>query len=118
MIFLSKRSLFPNRVTKLANQIVSLILLVLLYKLLSCRVYILSCIQTHVVSCGAPNTHDSVNISSYNSTLEGSVITFWCTDALLGTNTLSSVCHRNGNWIPNPVSQCTTLGMLHWSTIT
>jgi hypothetical protein len=30
--------------------------------------------------CGMPQTHNSMNYSSYNSTLEGSTVSFWCTD--------------------------------------
>ena len=58
---------------------------------------------------------DSINLvsSSYNnySTLEGSVVIFWCTGHSRlgnGTNKFSSVCHQDGNWTPNPVNQCTT----------
>ena len=65
--------------------------------------------HTHTVSCGAPETDGNVHYSSYNSTLEGSNVTFWCTDRLLSTEAFTSVCHRNTSWIPDPVSQCSTL---------
>ena len=37
------------------------------------------------------------------------IVTFWCTDRQLSTEVFTSVCHRNANWIPDPVSQCSTL---------
>lgn len=64
-----------------------------------------------IVSCGELESHDNVHYSSDgNSTLEGSTVMFWCTDhdALFGSNTSLSVCHKNGSWIPDPVSQCTS----------
>ena len=61
------------------------------------------------VSCGAPETDGNVRYSSYNSTLEGSNVTFQCIDVQLRTRAFTSVCHRNASWIPDPVSHCTTL---------
>ena len=61
------------------------------------------------VSCDAPETGGTVHYSSYNSTLEGSNVIFWCTDGQLHTEAFTSVCHRNASWIPDPVGHCTTL---------
>ena len=66
-------------------------------------------LHTRTVSCGAPETDVNVHYSSYNSTLEGSNVTFWCTVGQLSTEVFTSVCHRNTSWIPDPVSQCSTL---------
>jgi hypothetical protein len=61
----------------------------------------------HTVSCGAPEADETVHYSIYNSTLEGSNITYWCTDIQL--NTFTSVCYKNANWVPDPISQCASL---------
>ena len=59
-------------------------------------------------SCGPPpESEKTVHYLNYNSTLEGSTVTFWCTDIQL--NTFVSVCHKNASWVPDPVSQCATL---------
>ena len=59
-------------------------------------------------SCGPPpESEKTVHYLNYNSTLEGSTVSFWCTDIQL--NTFISVCHKNASWIPDPVSQCATL---------
>ena len=70
--------------------------------------YTLQLLYLLAVSCGPPpETDKTVHYLNYNSTLEGSTITFWCTDIQL--NTFISVCHKNASWIPDPVSQCATL---------
>ena len=59
----------------------------------------------HAVSCGTLEGNKTVHYSSYN-TLEGSTVTFWCTDLQLSH---TSVCHKNASWVPDPISQCADL---------
>ena len=61
------------------------------------------------VSCGIPETDANVYYLSYISTLEGSTVTFQCTDMLLGAEAFTSVCYRNASWFPDPISKCISL---------
>ena len=60
------------------------------------------------VSCGIPETDANVYYLSCNSTLEGSTVTFRCTD-MLHDEIFTSVCYRNASWFPDPISKCTSL---------
>ena len=60
----------------------------------------------HAVSCGTPEADKIVHYSSYNSTLEGSIVTFWCSDLRISS---TSVCHKNASWVPDPISRCAAL---------
>jgi hypothetical protein len=59
-----------------------------------------------IASCGTPEIHNSVNYSNYNSTLEGAIVSFWCTDMPFQAEEFISVCTRNASWIPDPIRQC------------
>ena len=44
---------------------------------------------------------DSVRVSSYrNPAIEGTILTFSCTDGLILTGSNISTCMRNGEWEP------------------
>ena len=64
-----------------------------------------------IVSCGTPETHDSVNYSSYNSTVEGATVTFWCSNNNI-TKEFISKCSRNASWTPDPVRQCSDITLI------
>ena len=57
----------------------------------------------YIVSCGALETHNSVNYSNYISTVEGAMVTFWCID---NDKEFTSKCLKNASWTPDPVKQC------------
>ena len=57
----------------------------------------------YAVSCEMPK---GVHYSNFTSTLEGSTVTFWCTNVQLS---VISVCYKNASWIPDPISQCAAL---------
>ena len=48
--------------------------------------------------------------STNNSTLEGSTISFRCTNELMGTDVFMSKCFRNASWVPDPIRQCAVDG--------
>ena len=61
-----------------------------------------------IASCGTPETHDSVNYSNYNSIVEGSTVSFRCTDVPLQDEEFTTTCLKNASWIPDPVLQCSS----------
>ena len=71
-----------------------------------------ACTVYYTVICPVPETFENVNNSSYSSILEGSNATFWCTesDGLVSTEAFTSVCHKNANWVPDPISRCSAVG--------
>ena len=73
---------------------------------------IIAMIYFNTASCGIPETHNSVNYSKYNSTMEGSTVSFRCTDVLLQDEIFTTMCLKNASWIPNPVLQCSRPGIM------
>ena len=69
----------------------------------------------HTVSCDAPKADETVHYLTNDSiTLEGSNVTYRCsTDAQY--DTFTSVCYKNVNWVPDPISHCAALqsGSMH-----
>jgi hypothetical protein len=63
----------------------------------------------YAVSCVLPRNS---NISlSFNSTLDGSVLTYRCATGLIPREDKTAVCHRNGSWAPDPAQHiCSTPG--------
>jgi hypothetical protein len=59
-----------------------------------------------IASCGTPEIHNSVNYSSYNSTLEGATVSFWCTNVSFQAEEFISVCMKNASWTPDPIRKC------------
>ena len=67
---------------------------------------ILIMLLCNVADCGAPsiNYYSNINISFlYTSTLEGSLLTFWCEES--SSNVIIAQCHRNASWYPNPTHE-------------
>ena len=63
----------------------------------------------NIANCEPPyNNHTNLTMS-YNSTIEGSMLTFRCQFELNPNDTHTAVCHRNASWIPDPAQhRCTT----------
>ena len=67
------------------------------------NIYNIMHIILHTVTCPEPHSAsgDSVRVSSYrNPAIEGTVITFSCTDGLTLTGSNASTCNGNGEWEP------------------
>jgi hypothetical protein len=63
----------------------------------------INCITHFIASSETPETHNSVNYSSYNSTSKEATVTFWCTesDVLFQAEEFTSVCLRNTTAVCN-----------------
>ena len=67
---------------------------------------------THIyaVSCVLPTRNSNISLS-FNSTLDGSLLTYRCATGLVPRQDKTAVCHKNGSWVPDPVQHiCSTPG--------
>ena len=42
------------------------------------------------------------SIGGYTSTVEGSVVAFYCNEGLIPLGQMNTTCASDGSWIPNP----------------
>ena len=56
------------------------------------------------MNCGVPSSAAGVIVDPYESTIEGSMITYHCDDGLVPNRTITATCMSNGQWHPNPIS--------------
>ena len=42
------------------------------------------------------------SIGGYTSTVEGSVVAFYCNEGLIPAEQMNTTCASNGSWTPNP----------------
>lgn len=62
-----------------------------------------------IVNCNVPILNCHIGLD-YNSTLEGSLLAFWCEDGFIPRGVITAVCHSNASWIPDPTQHvCATL---------
>ena len=59
-------------------------------------------ITVTVTDCGAPVPPQYGLLGAYNSTLEGSRITFRCESGSFPVGEYAAICMSEGNWSPNP----------------
>ena len=52
--------------------------------------------------CGAPVPPQYGQLGPYNSTLEGSWVTFRCESGRFPIGEYAAICTSEGNWLPNP----------------
>ena len=57
-------------------------------------------VGSYIYNCGLPTTHSSM-ILKYNSTWEGSLLTYRCRDGLVPDDLLTAVCNKGTNWLPD-----------------
>ena len=59
--------------------------------------------STHVyaVSCVLPIRNSNLSLS-FNSILDGSLVTYRCATGLVPGQEKTAVCHKNGSWVPDP----------------
>ena len=80
-------------------------------------IILLLCLHTHIlliifhaVSCVLPTRNSNISLS-FNSTLDGSLLTYRCATGLVPGQEKTAVCHKNGSWVPDPVQHiCSTPG--------
>ena len=53
------------------------------------------------------NCHDPIppmkgSIGGYTSTVEGSVVAFYCNEGLIPLGQMNTTCASDGSWTPNP----------------
>ena len=51
--------------------------------------------------CEEPMVNSNVSLD-YNSTVEGSLLIFWCSDGLFPNGVILAQCTKRGVWMPNP----------------
>ena len=56
------------------------------------------------VDCGEPErtNFNVLHFLSHNSTVEGSIINYHCTNGFIPEDTITATCETNGTWHPNP----------------
>ena len=54
------------------------------------------------IDCGSPAPPQHGHLGPYNSTLEGSRVTFRCELGRFPIGEYAAVCTSEGNWSPNP----------------
>ena len=55
-----------------------------------------------VATCHDPIPPMNGSIGGYTSTVEGSVVTFYCNEGLIPAEQMNTTCASNGSWTPNP----------------
>ena len=58
--------------------------------------------QFFTVNCSTPSTNPNVTFDPYQSTTEGSVISYQCRPGFIQEGKVMSVCGVNGSWVPDP----------------
>ena len=67
-------------------------------------------INVYAADCGTPIlAADHSIVLMYNLTLEGSLLMFWCEESPY--NVVTSLCHRNASWYPNPSDEDCSINM-------
>ena len=65
--------------------------------------------DTRIHDCGVPVATSSINLM-YNSTCEGSLLKYSCSNGLVPSDLVTSVCTRSMNWYPDPSNHtCSSL---------
>ena len=79
-------------------------------KLAHAYIFVLPTTECHALANCEPPYNNHTNLTmTYNSTIEGSVLTFRCQPGLNPNDTYTAVCHRNASWIPDPaLHRCIT----------
>ena len=54
------------------------------------------------VDCGAPVPPQHGHLGPYSSTLEGSLVTFWCESGRFPIGKYTAICTNGGKWSPDP----------------
>ena len=55
-----------------------------------------------VATCHDPIPPMNGSIGGYTSTVEGSVVAFYCNEGLIPLGQMNTTCTSNGSWTPNP----------------
>ena len=55
-----------------------------------------------VATCHDPIPPMKGSIGGYTSTVEGSVVAFYCNEGLIPLGQMNATCASNGSWTPNP----------------
>ena len=55
-----------------------------------------------LATCNDPPPPFKGSIGGYTSTVEGSVVTFYCNEGLTPEGQMNTTCASNGSWTPNP----------------
>ena len=55
-----------------------------------------------VATCHDPTPPMKGSIEGYTSTVEGSVVAFYCNEGLFPLGQMNTTCASDGSWIPNP----------------
>ena len=55
-----------------------------------------------VATCHDPIPPMKGSIGGYTSTVEGSVVAFYCNEGLIPLGQMNTTCASNGSWTPNP----------------
>ena len=55
-----------------------------------------------VATCHDPTPPMNGSIGGYTSTVEGSVVAFYCNEGLIPAEQMNTTCASNGSWTPNP----------------
>ena len=55
-----------------------------------------------VATCLDPTPPMKGSIGGYTSTVEGSVVAFYCNEGLIPLGQMNTTCASNGSWTPNP----------------
>ena len=63
----------------------------------------------NAADCGVPIVDSSASVI-YNSTLEGSLLVFWCEQ--FPDDVFTALCHKNGSWSPNPAHNICSSSLL------
>ena len=63
--------------------------------------------MTEIVPLSVATCHDPIpplsgSIGGYTSTVEGSVVAFYCNEGLIPAGQMNTTCASNGSWTPNP----------------
>ena len=54
------------------------------------------------IECGDPAAPQHGHLGLYNSTLQGSHVTFWCAVGWLPAERYTAICTSEGKWSPDP----------------
>ena len=68
--------------------------------------------QLFTVNCSTPTTNPNVTFDPYQSTTEGSVISYQCRPGFIPEGSAMSVCGADRRWIPDPEQYSCREGML------
>ena len=70
--------------------------------LMTDRSSVLEFVPFSVATCHDPIPPMKGSIGGYTSTVEGSVVAFYCNEGLIPAEQMNTTCASNGSWTPNP----------------